>query len=159
MPTKREYLVQKGLAKEGRGRLSAAAHQAIRDAINSGVKFDEPDNGPKKTVTVKSKDENGRTVVTTRRVDDVPVVMDARADRPDGFYTFSNPDATTFKRLHSNACARCSLSFQWCRCPDGPVQFVYPYVSVPAGVYAVLVGVPDGREKVTAPPPRRSRKR
>lgn len=38
---KREWLVARGLAKPGRGRLSKEAHQALQQAIEDGVVFDE----------------------------------------------------------------------------------------------------------------------
>lgn len=142
MVTKREYLIEKGLAKAGRGRFGAEAKKAIADAINSGMKFDDPTG---KTVIVVSKDENGNEVQTTRRIVDVPEVADPRPDRPNGMYTFENPDGSTFKRLHTNACANCHYSFQWCYCVNGPTQFPYPYKTEWGinGIYAVLAGTPS----------------
>jgi hypothetical protein len=96
MPTKREYLVAKGLAKPGHGRFSVAAKEAIKIAINSGTKFDYPGN-------------EGTGVDAT---------PEPRWDRPQGYYTFKNPDGTTFKRKHTEACVGCSYSFQWCQCAD-----------------------------------------
>lgn len=138
--TKREWLVQKGLAKDGRGRFSADAKAALQKAINDGVKFAEPDKTAK-TATVKTKDENGKTVVKTYRVSEVWETRNPH--RPQGFYTFQNPDGSEFKRSHTNACNRCKWSFEWCTCLDGPVQFVYPHRAGMSDVYAVCVGVPD----------------
>lgn len=42
MPTKREYAISLGLAKEGRGRMSREAHAAIDKAISEGMTFDDP---------------------------------------------------------------------------------------------------------------------
>jgi len=39
MPTQREYLTEKGLAKPGRGRFSAAAKLALAEATAAGVVF------------------------------------------------------------------------------------------------------------------------
>lgn len=125
--------------------MSAAAHTAIKEAINKGIVFDDPTG---KTVVVVSTDESGNEVRTTKRIADVPEVPDPRHDRPNGMYTFRNPDGTTFQRLHTNACAKCSLSFQWCYCPEGTTQFPYPYVSGQDGVYATLDRVP-GRMVIT----------
>lgn len=154
MVTKREYLVQKGLAKAGRGRFGAEAKKAIVDAINAGMKFDDPAG---KTVVVVSTDEKGNKVESTKRIADVPEVPDPLAYRPDGMYTFKNPDGTTFKRSHASACAKCSFSFQWCGCAGGPFQFPYPYVGT--GVYAVLDRVPASTVASTDTPPRRGRPR
>lgn len=41
MPTKREYAISLGLAKDGRGRLSREAHAAIEKAISEGMTFDD----------------------------------------------------------------------------------------------------------------------
>lgn len=150
MVTKREYLVQKGLAKPGRGRMSTAAKAEIANAINAGIKFDDPSG---KTVVVVSTDENGNEVKTTKRIADVPEVPDPRSDRPVGYYTFTNSDGSSFKRLHTTACVRCSLSLRWCYCVDGPIQFQYPYRSGQGDVYAVLDGVPP--RVVNSPTPSR----
>lgn len=42
MVTARAWLVERGLAKEGRGRYSRAAVEALEQARNDGVAFDEP---------------------------------------------------------------------------------------------------------------------
>lgn len=140
MVTKREYLIQKGLAKPGPGRPSKAAKSAIDDAINAGMKFDEPGG---KTVIVTITDEKGNEVQTTKRIADVPDVPDPRENRPDGMYTFKNPDGSTFQRLHTNACVKCHYSFQWCHCIGGPVQFQYPNKPGESDVYATLHRVPN----------------
>jgi hypothetical protein len=116
MPTKREYLVAKGLAKPGHGRFSVAAKEAIKIAINSGTKFDYPGN-------------EGTGVDAT---------PEPRWDRPQGYYTFKNPDGTTFKRKHTEACVVCSYSFQWCQCAT-PAQWAYNGV---LGEYAKLHAYP-----------------
>jgi hypothetical protein len=57
MVTKRDWLVQKGLAKAGRGKFSNAAKAEIDKAVKDGVVFDEPLTvGPKaaKPRSVKS---------------------------------------------------------------------------------------------------------
>ena len=41
MATRREYLVSKGLAKEGRGKFSTAANVALASARAEGVVFDD----------------------------------------------------------------------------------------------------------------------
>lgn len=64
MTTKREWLVQQGLAKATRGRLSLEAHAALAEAVASGVEFsdnasidninpDNPDAKPWTQVVVK----------------------------------------------------------------------------------------------------------
>ena len=41
METRREYAIRLGLAKPGRGRLSAAAHDAINKALADGMRFSD----------------------------------------------------------------------------------------------------------------------
>jgi hypothetical protein len=55
MATKREFLVEKGLAKAGRGKFSALAHAALEEAIASGVVFDEPVKPVKEVATEGDK--------------------------------------------------------------------------------------------------------
>jgi hypothetical protein len=46
MQTRREYLVGLGLAKEGRGKLSTAAHAAIAKAVAEGMQFSDLQDRP-----------------------------------------------------------------------------------------------------------------
>lgn len=126
MVTKKEYLIEKGLKKPGPGRLSNAAREAIKAAINKGIKFDEPETTTK-SITVVTKDENGKKVVKTRRVDDVPQCADPRKDRPKGAYIFENADGSTFVRAETVVCNNCNYSLGWCYCVDGPIIWAYPY--------------------------------
>lgn len=128
MVSKREYLIEKGLAKPGRGRLSANAHEAIKEAINKGVKFTD---GSEAT-------ESG-----------IGATQAARTDMPEGIYVFRNPDGTTFKRSHTNACFACNYSFRWCSCPDGPTLLPYPHkFGQDENLRAILVSTP-GRAVIT----------
>jgi hypothetical protein len=135
--TKREWLQKQGLAGK-RGRFSAAAKEALAKQINKGVKFDEPEVKETKSVTIVKKDESGKKVVVTRRVQDVPVVSEPRPDRPQGTYIFENPDGSTFKRSHTEACNRCKCSLRWCFCVEGPILFAYPYAG---GACATLLEI------------------
>jgi hypothetical protein len=56
MATKREYLIGKGLATEGRGRFSLAAKEELRMAELAGVTFDDekPAKGVSRGETVSS---------------------------------------------------------------------------------------------------------
>lgn len=144
MATKREYLIQKGLMDpaRGKGRWPGAWHDEIKKAINAGVMFEEPDTGPKRTIRTEVKDEKGRTVVKTVRVNDVAQTADPRPDRHEGFYTFQNPDGTTFKRLHTTGCVKCGYSFQWCLCDGGPFQFAWLPPAGQSDLMATLVSSP-----------------
>lgn len=55
MATKREYLVEKGLAKPGRGKFSTVAHEALAEAVANGVVFDEPVKPVKEVATEGDK--------------------------------------------------------------------------------------------------------
>lgn len=151
MPTKREYLQEKGLAGK-RGRFSQKAKDAAAKAINSGMKFDEPEV-KEKTVTVHTT-ENGKKVVKTVRVNDVPNCPDPRPDRPEGDYIFQNPDGSTFKRGAATACSRCKYSLQWCYCTSGPIVFCYPYAGDEYATLVEIRAVITTKEVPTKPPTR-----
>lgn len=133
MVTKREYLVERGLAKPGRGRLSTKALEEIKKAINKGIQFTEP----------------GETASSG-----IAETPEPRHDRPEGYYTFMNPDGTTFQRKHTEACSRCRISLRWCMCVSGPVLWAYNSAT---GEYATLHVVPSRRQVVTEVKPRRRR--
>lgn len=135
MATKREYLIEKGLIKGGRGRWPAAAHEEIKKAINKGIKFTDGE--------VSNAGIGGET-------------KPPRFDRPNGYYTFANPDGTTFLRLHTEACSRCFYSFQWCYCVSGPVQWAYTGGSQE---FATLDAVPKRAQVVAEDQPKPRRRR
>lgn len=118
MVSKRDYLIEKGILSADRkqGRWPAAAHKAIEDAINAGVKFGNEDRSA----------GIGNTAAP-------------RHDRPEGMYVFQNPDGRKFERLHTNACVKCSYSFRWCACENGPFQWQYLSGN---GQYAELLSMP-----------------
>lgn len=121
MPTKRQYLQERGLAG-ARGRFSARAKDELAKAVNKGIRFTEPEDARLAEAGI------GETA-------------DPRPDRPRGMYVFRNPDGTTFKRSQATACATCSYSLPWCWCVGGPTQFPYPYVPGLDG-YATLTKTP-----------------
>jgi hypothetical protein len=149
--TKREYLQQKGLAGK-RGRFSQKAKEAVAAAINKGVKFEEPEVTTK-SVTVHTT-ENGRKVVKTVRVNDVPQCPDPRPDRPEGDYIFENPDGSTFIRGAAAACNRCKYSMQWCYCESGPIVFCYPYAGDEYATLREIRAVTTSKEVPTKQPQR-----
>ena len=53
MTTRREWLVERGLATKGRGRLSAAAHAAIEEAVAAGHVFSDMPKGDSAPSTSK----------------------------------------------------------------------------------------------------------
>lgn len=54
MQTRREYAISLGLAKDGRGRMSGAAHAAIDEAVKNGMSFsDMPSRGVGKQIDSK----------------------------------------------------------------------------------------------------------
>lgn len=134
MVTKREYLIEKGLAKAGHGRFSNAAKEEIKAAINKGIKFTE------------AEEASG-----------VEATAEPRHDRPTGYYTFRNQDGQTFQRLHTTACVHCGYSFQWCYCENGPFVFEWGGVITE---YAQLHKLPSKAKVVeVSPRPGRGRPR
>jgi len=58
MPTQREYLTEKGLAKPGRGRFSAAAKLALAEAVAQGVVFTDVKSVVEKESPGSSSDDS-----------------------------------------------------------------------------------------------------
>lgn len=141
MATKREYLVTLGLAKDGRGKFSAAAHAALDAAIANGVVFDEPvkpEPKPRKAAapkpkpaltlvkpasskparTIETEDANGkRTTITFEpEAGPRPIVRPERT-----LYAISpSPVGATHIRIAYDLCQRCAYSVQTCTCTAGP---------------------------------------
>lgn len=51
MQSRRDYAVSLGLAKPGRGRMSAAAHEAINKALSEGMRFSDVSVSEDKPIT------------------------------------------------------------------------------------------------------------
>lgn len=54
MQTRREYLVSLGLASNGRGKFSTAAHEALKVALDGGMRFSDMEAEPKKAIKIKT---------------------------------------------------------------------------------------------------------
>ena len=110
MQTRREYLVELGLAKATRGKLSKDAHAAIDKAIAGGMQF---------------SDMQDRPVVIKRVKKDVPQEEDAFNKYADGLIVYRNFD-TQFKGVDSKGkthkvtarsiCFNSSYSIAGCAC-------------------------------------------
>lgn len=146
MQSKREYAIAKGLAQPGRGRMSRAAWDAIKEARKKGIQFSDTSEEKAKARTAALerrealRDEKAKER-QSRETTGVQATKPPRGDRPNGIYVFENPDGTKFKRTHAEACAGCHYSMQWCYCPGGPTMFVYPYRSGTTDQRASLVDV------------------
>ena len=108
MVTRRDWLVEKGLAKPGRGRMSKEAHEAINEAIANGMKFsDVKDSGDK---PVKSEE------VTKNALSG-----DFFGETPAQIY-FGNWKMTdrgkTVTLSEKEVCSTCGISLGWHRCSN-----------------------------------------
>lgn len=120
--TPREYLVSLGLAKEGRGKFSAAAHAALAEAKAKGIVFAEPVKAPAKPRTPRTTAAKPVTVAKPApapkpsifaRLVGKPVLRKQEtryAVSPEGF------------RIGFDQCFRqsCLEPISRCACPDGP---------------------------------------
>lgn len=93
--TARDWLVEQGLAKAGRGKFSKVAHEALKSAMAEGMTFS--DYG-------KSDEESYETA---------PMV------HPEGTARFKVGGS---KVSMKNACNLCGYSLYWCGC-ETPVVF------------------------------------
>lgn len=108
----REYCVQLGLAKPGRGKLSANAHEAIKKAIVEGMIFDDY----KDSVAVKklndstshnrSSNRNVQLKVTVPE-DSGPVAIKSRP---------VNHDYSKIWGIDTRGRSPIKIAFQWCAC-------------------------------------------
>lgn len=104
MPTKREYLVSKGLAKPGRGRFSREAVAALERARQDGTVFDDedgsagPEEGPAPTPYIPP------------RIRDYPIKRDIK--RVIGYTSGGS-------KVSSDICFKCSLHVKRCACTGG----------------------------------------
>jgi hypothetical protein len=104
MPTKREYLVSKGLAKNTRGRFNREAVAELERARASGMTFDDDENGGE---SGSSDEEPAPSPYIPPRVRDYPVVR--KLDSVVGF----SPEGY---RVVSDLCFKCSLHVSRCYC-------------------------------------------
>lgn len=111
---KRDYLVSKGLAKPGRGRLSREAHIEIERAIADGMVFDDVEK-PKKPAKIEAVSEDPPVVTESNRP--IPTVVTPRVrdigERDLIGYTKEG------WRVSFITCRRCGLHANFCSCHDG----------------------------------------
>jgi hypothetical protein len=112
---KREFLVKLGLAKEGRGKFSNAAKEALVKAESDGIVF--VDKGALTTM-VKSVDSTGRIVEEKREINQwAPHAVSVRTEPRYIFYgTGPKRDRTKLSVSVTEACFSCSYSLGWCYC-------------------------------------------
>lgn len=101
MTTKREWLVQQGLAKATRGRLSLEAHAALAEAIAAGTHFS--DNDP----VVDSNNPDAKPW-TRAVVEDWPVIRKSR-----GQLFGKTEEGWTVGFV---TCRKCARHYKYCDC-------------------------------------------
>jgi len=137
MVTMRDYLVGLNLAKPGRGKFSAAAHEALAKARAEGMIFDEPVKPVKvdkpKTVSTDVAVEDVKTVPTqtvalknverpaARNFGGMMVEAPPRYMHSD--YIATDTDGSKIKKTFRDICCGCQYSIRWCRCSGGPTIF------------------------------------
>ena len=108
MPTKREWLIEKGLASPGRGRFSREALAALAD---SGIEFD---HGITDSIKIEYKLEPEApppTVNMDRPINEGPKVRDEMTRK-------GLDDAGHI--IEYGTCHRCNSHIMYCHCPNGP---------------------------------------
>lgn len=127
MATRREFLVEKGLAKPGRGRFSAAAKQALADAEAAGEVFDDTPTGKTEVATASddASEQPGAAQkrgpsVSTDRNSGVSVQIVGRNLKP----AVRNFDSIVGKTIEGypvefSQCKVCLSRVSMCRCRAG----------------------------------------
>jgi hypothetical protein len=115
---KRTYLVERGLAKPGRGRFSAEATAALAEAVAQGVVFDAPKVAAKRESNGGVPSDDGAPHRRSNSsgssgVPGIPVKVQQR------------PQVTLFMvkdnvRAAFSACFKCAYPNSYCDCKDGP---------------------------------------
>lgn len=105
MTTEREWLIEQGLAKPGRGRLSHSAHEALATARANGVLF--TDRKPiKRERNDIVRDEDGFVIFK-------PSIKMRNLKGQLFGYTIEG------WKVGFVACRRCSQYMNYCECPEG----------------------------------------
>lgn len=103
--TRREYAISLGLAKDGRGRMSKAAHDAINKALAEGMVFSDVPGSGNKDKVVKSEE--------------VKPDIDLFSATPeqlynDGWFILDGKKKVTVSGRE--VCRKCMVSLNWHEC-------------------------------------------
>ena len=123
MTTKREWLVQQGLAKATRGRLSLEAHAALAEAIASGTQFSDDAN----TSNDESMPNPDDRPWTQAIVKDWPVIRKSVGQ------LYGKTEEGW--RVGFITCRKCSLHYKYCSCK-------------PFGAPAIVATLDDKTKKI-----------
>jgi hypothetical protein len=133
--TKREFLVQMGLAKPGRGRLSREAKVALAEARKQGAVFSDDDAvnaAPKQQEAVNEKPRryvvlDGEEIEVEAPVEHPPLpANEIMRDNCVGYHT--DKIGTQDVRTAFEHCGRCFAHLIYCKCakPVGPSWLGFP---------------------------------
>lgn len=109
----KDYLISKGLAKPGRGRISLAGHEALKAAIASGMSFsDYPKGNSLPAEPVPAKVER---VPVKKEREEIPVIVPETFPM-DSFRAFEREDGKLIERSLREVCTNCRVSLVQCEC-------------------------------------------
>lgn len=122
LQTRKQYAHSLGLANLGRGRMSAAAHEAIAKAEANGMCFAET-KPPKMTRT------KPREVAVPKAASDKPkrepvlseeglMIEAPRTYGDEAYWTYENAKGKTIKVNGIQVCTHCKHSLFWHRCSE-----------------------------------------
>lgn len=113
----RDYLVGKGLAKQGRGRFGQEAIAELKRAIAEGIIFEDYDsNVIRKPVEQESK---VKVVSASKRI--APIATNNSKVRPEKLmYGQEKIPGRRTLIIAFDSCAVCTKSVSACRCDKGP---------------------------------------
>lgn len=108
----KDYLISKGLAKPGRGRISLAGHDALKVAIASGMSFSDYPKGN----SVPAQAPKGNAIAPVRKErEDIPVIVPETFPM-DSFRAFEREDGKLIERSMREVCQTCGVSLVQCEC-------------------------------------------
>lgn len=118
MATKREYLIERGLAKPGRGRFSNEAKAVLAAAEAAGVVFDEPvKSEPVKSETDEEPAPRRPSLPAAREQARASLIKPSKIMREYTCMLGTTDDGLT---VEFGDCQRCAERVQYCECKSGP---------------------------------------
>jgi hypothetical protein len=120
MQTRREYLVGLGLAKEGRGKFSTAAKEALDKAIAEGVVFADTVAPTEKSVPAKPTGNSEKTEVVGKTAPPVftPYLSPSEFRFPEAEYVAVDASGKKYGMRECCNLCRVSLTNHMCETPS-----------------------------------------
>lgn len=107
MPRSRDWLVQQGLAKKGKGRLSFAAKDALKEAIANGITFDD----------IRQDDSDASITIARQKVQAEAIVATLEPTRDESIFYVLEPAIKQGQSdlvIGFDICSACNRHIRYC---------------------------------------------